>query len=198
MTRAELPELHFIAPIDNLASIMAQGILCHERAKKVGHRSVAMEEIQERRRKVIVPGGRRLHEYTNLYINARNKMMFKLKAELGDAGLAVLSISTDVLDLPDVVIADSNASSGYVRFAPAPGGLALIDRDQVFAVRWTHTDQRDTWAHGSIVCAEVLVPGVVPPRYITRAYASCAQSCTVIKETVANLPVTVNARLFFR
>lgn len=198
MTPAELEELHFIAPIENIPSILEHGILSHERARGVQHRSVAMTEIQERRKKVMVPGGRRLHEYANLYINARNKMMFKLKAVCGDAGLCVFSISTDVLDLPGVVIADQNASSDHVRFAAAPHGLALIDKGLVFATRWTHLDQIQTWIHGSIVCAEILVPDVVEPRYIMRAYASCAESCRVIAETVPGLPVAVNPRLFFR
>ena len=48
MTREELPELHFIAPITNVASILQDGILSHNRAAKVAHESVAMPEIQDR------------------------------------------------------------------------------------------------------------------------------------------------------
>jgi hypothetical protein len=132
MTRDDLTELHNINHLENLPSILQRGILSHARAARVKHQSVAMEVIQTRRSQVRVPGGRRLHEYANLYINARNKMMYKVKG--GHKDLCVLRISSGVLDLPEVVIADQNASSAYVRFAPAPAGLALIGVPQE---KWT-------------------------------------------------------------
>lgn len=63
MTYDDLPELHYITPIENLLSIFEHGILSHSRAEDLDHQSVAMNEVQERRAKVKVPGGRRLHEY---------------------------------------------------------------------------------------------------------------------------------------
>jgi hypothetical protein len=62
------------------------------------HRSVAMAQIQDRTRLIRVPGGRPLHEYANLYICARNPMMFKRRSDHG--ALCVLRVSTAVLDLP--------------------------------------------------------------------------------------------------
>ena len=103
-----------------------------------------------------VPGGRPLHEYVNLYICARNPMMFKLKGEHG--ALCILRVSTDVLDLPDVVVTDRNAASEYVRFGPAPAALSLVDRELVFARYWVHGDLIEEWRRKSIKCAEVLVP----------------------------------------
>jgi len=136
MTREDLDELHYITPIANVASILSDGILSHQRAGKVRHESVAMGEVQERRKKVMVPGGRRLHEYVNLYIHGRNPMLFVRRGQ--HEQLCVLRISPAVLDLRGVVIADRNASSDHVRFGPAPAALALVDRDRVFAEYWTH------------------------------------------------------------
>ena len=81
MRRDELPELHYITPIANVASICRHGILSHRRAGTVSHQSIAMEEIQERRRPVVVPGGRPLHEFVNLYICVRNPMMYKRRTQ---------------------------------------------------------------------------------------------------------------------
>jgi hypothetical protein len=64
--RDELQELYYITPICNIPSIMEHGILSHVRAGRLSHASVAMPEIQGRRTKIRVPGGRRLHEYVNL------------------------------------------------------------------------------------------------------------------------------------
>nr|MBA2390780.1 DUF4433 domain-containing protein [Geodermatophilaceae bacterium] len=140
MKREELPELHYITPIANIPSILERGLLSYKRATSILRRSVAMQEIQARRAKVVVPGGQRLHEYVNLYIHARNPMLYKRQDQHRE--LCVLRISTDVLDLPGVVVADQNASSGYARFEPAPSGLEIIERDMVFAEYWTHPDDK--------------------------------------------------------
>jgi hypothetical protein len=70
MKREDLLELHYITPIDNVLSILRSGILSHRLAAQVAHKSVAMAEIQDRRKKVVVPNGMPLHEYANLYIAA--------------------------------------------------------------------------------------------------------------------------------
>jgi len=81
MNRSDVKELYYILHIDNLKSILQHGILCYNKAKKFGYTSIADEEIQKRREKVVIPGGKRkLHDYANLYFNARNPMMFKRKA----------------------------------------------------------------------------------------------------------------------
>jgi len=112
--REELSELHYIAHMSNVASILGQGILSNRRASQVGHTSVAMQAVQDRRAKVVVPGGRKLHDYANLYVCARNPMLYKRQGQHAD--LCVLQVSTDVLDLLGVVVTDANASSDYVRF----------------------------------------------------------------------------------
>lgn len=126
LRRSDIQELHCITPIANVPSIVRRGILCHERARAVAHISVADAEVQTRRASKRVPGGLRLHEYANLYIDARNVMMYVRKD--GHLDLCVLRVSTDVLDLMNVVIADRNAAADLARFAPSPTGLALIDR----------------------------------------------------------------------
>ena len=76
MRREELDELHYITPIENVASILGKGILSHRLAARVPHASVAMQAVQDRRSNKRVPNGRMLHEYANTYFNARNAMMY--------------------------------------------------------------------------------------------------------------------------
>ncbi len=71
-------ELHYIVAIANVPSIVKNGILCYEKASKVAHISVASREVQERRKKKKIPNGLPLHEYVNLYLNARNPMLYYL------------------------------------------------------------------------------------------------------------------------
>ncbi len=197
MTRDELSELGYIVPIATLPSILRRGILSHRRAENVSHESIALEGVQDRRAMVIVPNGRPLHEYANLYICPRNPMLLK-RWDI-HAQICILRVSSDVLDIPNVVVTDSNAASKYVRFSPAPGGLAIVDRERTFAPWWNHPeDQIDQWRHSAQKCAEVLVPDVVPTRYINGAYASCDESSQALVNAGFNLPVTRNGELFFQ
>jgi len=196
MTRDELEELHYIVPITNVASILTHGILSHRRAARLQHESVAMPEIQDRRRSVVVPPGRPLHEYANLYICARNPMLYKRRGHHN--ALTVLRINTDVLDIAGAVIADSNASSGYARFSPSPGGLALVDLTLVFATYWTHPeDEIAEWRHKAAKCAELLIPDCVPPKHITGAYVSCEEARDALASAAPGIEITLNRRLFF-
>lgn len=200
MKREELEELHYIMPIVNVPSICSHGILSHNKAETVEHESCAMQEIQDRRAKVIVPGGKPLHDYANLYFHARNPMMYKRKEN--HTFLCVLMVSTGVLDLPGVVITDCNAASDYTRFKPAPTGLDIVDSNLVFAEYWTHPDPFEEYRHKSIKCAEVLVPDRVDPRFISGVYVSCDESCDELTQTltkaILTLEVVVNSYLFFR
>jgi len=200
MKLEELEELHYITPIENVKSIIQRGILSHQTAEKIAHESVAMDEIQERRKKVVVPGGRPLHQYVNLYFHARNPMMYKRKDLHNE--LSILRVSKDTLKLSQVVITDGNASSGYVRFYPADEGLRIIDKDLVFARVWHHDDPIEKFRHASIKCAEVLVPDKVQTDFILGAYVSCEESkiklCDIIKEIQPDFPITVNPDLFFQ
>jgi len=193
--RFELKELHYITAIENLASILKSGILSHHHTKRIGHTSIAMEEIQERRAKITIPGGLPLHEYVCLYICGRNVMLYKRRGQHKD--ICVLCVSPDVLDLPGVVITDANASSSYVSFRAAPNGLQIVDRELTFAERWDDPDLIAYYRKKSAKCAEVLVPDRVAPQYIQGCYVSCAGSCDRVLAISPEIKVVVDAHLFF-
>jgi ssDNA thymidine ADP-ribosyltransferase, DarT len=197
MLRAELTELQFIAPIDNLPSILKFGILSHNQVRKLKHRSVAMQEVQDLRAQKVIPGGMRLHDYGNLYVCARNPMMYKRKGE--HDGLCVLSVSTDVLDIAGTVITDQNAAGRYVRFAASPEGLSHVNKDLTFARDWRHPDdQIAAWRHKAAKCAEVLVPNGVRPDYIRAIYVSGQIGMQRVSAITQLKPVQINADLFFQ
>jgi len=157
--------VHFICPFENIASVLADGILCkiEQRRRRPGATSIADPDVQDRRAAVRIPGGGRLHSYANLYFDARNSMMSALR-HLNDT-LAVLRVSHEVLDLPDVIVSDRNAAADDVIFRPAGAGIAALNEEEVYAEWWTSS--RDTKQRR---CAEVLVPTRVAPEYIQGAY----------------------------
>lgn len=191
--------MHYITAIVNVPSVLEHGLLSHRRAALLPHKSVAMAEIQDRRAPKQVPGGRPLHDYVNLYVNARNPMLSKVLYDRSIDDVCVLRVHLDVIDEPGVVIADQNAASDYVRFADARVGLDLIHRETVFAESWKHpSDQIAEWRHKSAMCAEVLVPDTVVVGRISGAYVGCSAASQKFAAVAGNLPVTLNEYLFFR
>lgn len=121
-------------------------------------------------------------------------MMYVRKGDHRD--LCVLRVSTDVLDLPGVVIADGNAAGDMTRFGPSPRALAAIDRDLAMAEWWNQSHEAKR-----VRCAEVLVPDMVPGQFIVGAYVSCELARQRFEEldlTEPRLRCTINEHLFYR
>lgn len=200
MIRDDIKELHNIQHIVNIPSILSRGILSHNLASKLKSKRKDISDIepQGRRAKVVVPGGRRLHDYANLYINGRNKMMYKVTRKYPHTEICVLCLDPAVLDLKEVVIADCNASSDYVRFYSSPEGLIHINSDLVFARSWKHPENIiEEWRHGSIICAEILVPDKIDSGFIRKTYVSCNENMKTVQSLAPNIPVEVNGDMFF-
>ncbi len=195
--------LSYIAPEENISSICSLGILSHLRARNVSHVSVASESVQSIRARVRVPcsdGSRRaLHSYVNLYFCPRNPMMYRVLDE--GARVCVVETAPEVMGVAGTIIADRNAAQALVRFAPFPEGLAGLDADLVYARYWTHDDPIEYAKRKAIKCAEVLVPDLVPPQYISRILVLTeeARSRIIVQlgDTTAHLEVEVNGDVFF-
>lgn len=195
MERSRIAELHYIAPIANLSSILERGILSHKRSEAIDHISVADDNVQDRRRGKRVPNGRLLHEYANTYFDARNPMMYKRLSRR--TTLTVIRVKPDILDLPGTVIADGNAASAGTRFDPSPIGLAVLDEQRVYADYWTDPDAWTYYEKKRQRCAEVLVPDLVPPDLLIGCYVCADGVVQVCREAAHDLEVAVNARVFF-
>jgi hypothetical protein len=122
-------------------------------------------------------------------------MMFCLQ-DLPD--LIVIRISSDVLDIPDTVVADGNAATWNTRFYPSPDGLANLDSELIFATYWTDPDYMRYLEKKRARNAEVLVPNLVPSGYIEGCYVDTQEKrrrCLELK----NLPaVDVRREIFFK
>lgn len=195
MDRARVHELHYIAHIESLDSICTLGLLSHNRAAHVDHVSVADEDVQDRRRDKRVPQGRLLHDYVNLYFDARNPMMSRIRAH--NPHLVVVRVDPIVMDLPGTVITDGNAASSGTRFFVSPDGLAELDERPIFARYWTDHDPIEYWEKKRQRCAEVLVPDTVRPEYILGCYAYDAERMTICQEVANHLAIEVQRDAFF-
>jgi ssDNA thymidine ADP-ribosyltransferase, DarT len=192
MRRDELSEFHYITPITNVPSILSRGLLSHRRVESIDHQSVANEQVQARRTSRRLHTGHWLHEYVNLYVWARNAMMYVLICQGLQNDLCVLRISTVVLDIPGVLVTDRNAASGIARASDPDAGIAELDCAMLFAQYWTGDD------HKQRMCAEVLVPHRVGPEFIQGVYVPDHDCKTQIEAVTTSPAATINGYLFFR
>lgn len=190
-----IDELHYITPINNIPSILEHGILSHNEAQKLEHVDISMNEIQERRANKKVPNGLNLHDYANLYFDARNPMLYKRREQREE--LCILRINPDILNLPEVVLSDRNASSAYAKFLPSPAGLDELDFNRIFATYWTDTNLFTEWTNKSIKCAEVLVPERIQSNLIVGAYVCNVKAQSSLIAAGFTLPININSQIFF-
>lgn len=196
MNQSDVTELHYITPIANVPSIVERGILSHNRASNLPHRSIAMEEIQDRRENKRIPGAKRLHDYVNLYFDAHNPMLSRRREHNNE--ICVLRVSPDVLDLSGVIVTDMNAAKDAVRFYEPTTGLAVLDRERLYAKFWLHQDDLiEQSRHRALKCAEVLVPDRVAPDLILGAYVANHVGRSALHALGLSLPVTINSAMFF-
>ena len=195
MDRGCVPCLHYITPVENLPSIARYGLLCHELADRVVHRSVALESVQDIRAHRRVPNALKLHQYVNLYIHARNSMMFYLKAN-SCPPLVVVKVSSSVLDIDGAVIADGNAAADTTRFYRSPEGLVALNEGLVFARSWNHPEFWEKQERKRVRSAEVLVPYRIPVEYVMGVVAETPPAYAFVNSL--GLVGEVNPDVFFR
>ena len=185
-----------IMPIENIPSVITNGILSNNEAKRIKHRSVAMPEIPQRRDKVKVPNGLDLHSYANAYFDPRNPMMYKLhsNAEM----LCVLKINAAILDLDDVIVSDRNASCEFTRFEPSTIGIGHLDFQTIFLRDWCCDDMFKTWDQKAKKCAEILVPNLIPYSFIDGAFVVDENSKLKLFELGFSKKIAINKDIFFR
>lgn len=184
-----------IQAIDNMPSIMQRGLLSNERASKIRHTSIAMQEVQERRDAVIIPNGMTLHKYANVYFDPKNPMLYKRKDE--NENICILKFDRSILDFDGVVVSDRNASSTYACFYSPETGLREIDFRLVFAKDWRDDNPYEYYRKKSIKCAEVLVPFYIPFEFVVCAAVYSETARKKLMETGFDKIIYVKPQFFF-
>jgi hypothetical protein len=196
--RAQVGELFYITHVANVAGIVDKGILSHNSAARLAPTRVDLDTVQEIRARIPI-GARMLHDHANLYVCGRNAMMYYVVHQNPIDSICLLRVAPEVLDLPDVVIADGNAARrGETRFDDVRTGLAALDFERVHAHSWIHEgDPVATYEHKRVKQAEVLVPDRIDPTLVIGAYAPTPGAEAAVLAGAPRLPVIVTRYTFF-
>lgn len=188
--------LYSIMPLENIPSVLVYGILSHDLAARLSHQSVALEDVQKKRDAKVTNSGKGIHYYANLYFDAHNPMLSRLRNKNDE--LCILAISPEVLNIKDVVVTDRNAATNIVQFLEPSQMTECLNFDIIYMNYWIdENDQLRTASNKAIKCAEVLVPERIPPEYIIGAIVVN----TLVKEKLElmnfNRIIKVDPRRFF-
>jgi len=201
MANKQIKELFYITHVNNLPSILKHGIFSHSKVTegKVNYTPIYDEQIVTNRKSRMV-GERSLWDYTNLYFQPRNAMLYRVlfhgktsKIE----NIAIIAIKFDILNRQDIFITSGNAASlsSEIIVAPEikrelPQIQRAIDKDW-----WNDADESKRE-----MMAECLVPDLVPREYISAIYVANHQIKNAVEKQMgdASLPTIPEPKMFFQ
>lgn len=187
--------LYSIMPIENIPSVMEHGILSHELAKKYNHKSIALETVQERREKKVTSTGIPLHSYANVYFDAHNPMLSRLRDKNNE--ICILAIKPEILNIDGAIVTDCNAAAGITQFIEPKNMEEVLDFEKIYMRYWNDSDEWVKARNRLIKCAEVLVPDLIPPEYIIGAVVANSYAADALKSKGFNLRVLIEEDRFF-
>ena len=156
--------LYYLTHIDNVPSILANGILSYTRVERIPHLNIANQGVQYLRDRIIPGINRPLHDFVPLFFATHTPMQYKLvfgnkysKGELEPEDLVIIKLNApEVFKLPKVIFTDGNAAAKMTTFYSDLSDLDKLD--------WHIIHNKQCWSnyYKWKKSAEVLVYSKVP------------------------------------
>ena len=199
MPKLDIRELYYITHIDNLPSILAHGVLSHERmeAERVRPTPIYDADIVSKRNHIMTPDKSNLWSYANLYFQPRNAMMYRVVQEKKAENLAVVGVSPKVLTEQGAFITDGNAAHETTQFYYPSKGLEVLRQQwPIIKNDWWN---RDDGSKRKIM-AECLIPEHVKPEYIQNIYVASNSVRDAIQKNIGDVNIAVSSEpdMFFQ
>jgi O-acetyl-ADP-ribose deacetylase (regulator of RNase III) len=189
-------ELYYITHIDNIPSILKNGILSHQNIIQRGlkYTPIYDECIISRRKEIKTPNGKSLWDFANLFFEARNPMLFRVKCEKDTYNLAIIGVEPSVFTLPGVYVTTGNAAHSQSE---------ILAPNRVIMSKILKNTKKEYWSEhdGSKrkIMAECLVPNEIPASLIKAIYVADHDSKYKVDSKLANssIPVIPEPHMFF-
>ncbi|MHB8359949.1 MAG: DarT ssDNA thymidine ADP-ribosyltransferase family protein [Thermoplasmataceae archaeon] len=193
--------LYYITHVDNIKSIMENGILSHEKIsyEKIAFTPIYKTEIVNLRRGKKTPDDKSLWYYANFYLQPRNPMLYLVKRGIGSNNIAVLACYRGpAYETENAFITDGNAASNVTNFYP------VTKRNLAFE-SLKDVDGLDYWKEEDgtkrKMMAEVLIPESYPPAHIHSILVSNQSTKDKVEDLIKDIKlkpkIIVDPRTFF-
>lgn len=198
MGRVRIEGLYYITHINNVPSILKEGILSHERvqAENIQFTPIYDAEIVENRRGIKTPDGKSLWSFANLYFQPRNPMLYRVRCEKSIDEIAIVAVAPNILNPANIFISDGNAAHSESHILPAREGKKAIYRiKDATSIEWWNKEDGSKRR----IMAECLVPDTVPPLFIQTIYVASLEAADKMKTMLpqSDVPVIPEPRMFF-
>lgn len=196
-------QLYYITHVDNVLSIMKNGVLSHEQiiGREVDYVPIYNQDIVNRRKEIQTPDNESLWHYANFYLQPRNPMLYQVKSLLkGTKDIAIVAgRRTPAYKTKGAFITDGNAAHGSTTFYP------ISKKDEAFKVLKS-VDGLEYWKSEDgtkrMIMAEILVPEEYSPEHLETIYVSNNENKEILEQRMRDaggrqLPVIAEPRIFF-
>jgi O-acetyl-ADP-ribose deacetylase (regulator of RNase III) len=188
--KPEIKGLYYITHIENLRSILSQGILSHRYVEDhdVKYKAIYDVEIVGNRKSKTTPDGRSLWEFANVYFQPRNPMLYRVAHEKGLDEIVVLGLYPRVLEIPGAYITNGNAANNATSFFGYKDGINAVT--QIWGIInsewWNSLD-----GSKRKIMAECLVPGIIPPDLIHTVYVASHKVADAVRAMVSSRKLSI-------
>lgn len=176
--------LFYITHIDNIPSMLNDGILSHNSIieNNVSYTPIYDKSIVSSRKEKQVEG-KSLWHFANLYFQPRNPMLYRVTMEKSVESIAIVAVNKKILETTGAHISDGNAASGPTKFY-SNVNFKIIEKQirKMTELQWW-------FEHDSTkrqIMAECLVPEKIPPEYIEAIYVSDHDVAEKLRSSIAS------------
>jgi hypothetical protein len=191
--------LYYITHVNNLPSIVKNGILAHRRILEsaIPFTPIYDTGIISNREKKQTPGGKTLWDFANMYFQPRNPMLYRVLHEKDKADIVVVAVQPAVLSAPGALVTTGNAASSDSEILSSEAGQERVFENwNVITSEWWNSMDGSKRK----IMAECLVPDRVPAEYIHSVYVATQAVAENVRQMklAREIPIVPEPNMFFR
>ncbi len=188
--------LYNITSIDNLKSILIHGILSKNKVSNLTrYIDISNAEVQHRRDNVVLPNGKMLHDYANLYFNPRNAMLYSKLYMVNN--LCILRVDKRILDIENIFISDRNAAVRGAKYMGPDQFLNRLNFNIIYSMSWDYDDHMKKMEYRALMMAEVLIYDCINPKFIIEVLVANEIAYEKVKNLNLPIDVKIEPWIFF-
>ena len=196
--------LYYITHVDNIVSILENGILSHSLIESMGihHQKIYNASVVNRKSSRKVIGEKTLWDFANVYFQPRNPMMYVVDCNISDiSNVAIFLISKKILNNKEAFIVNGNAASLSSEIISSSDNrfkeILREIRKNVDNNWWKEEDGTKRK-----IMAECLIPNLIDPKFIEAIYTPTEKAKNSISQKISlkfpAVSVAVAPEKFFR
>ena len=188
-TKREIKAFYHMTHIDNISSIMKNGLLAH--GNRFQKQDISDHSVNDRRSKLDTVYRKPVHSYVPFYFNPKNAMLYKRKEIQED--IVILVFSKNLISEQGAVFTDGNASSNVTRFFNKLEDLKWLNWNCLNDRSWNnYRDGR------RVRMAEVLVPNCVGVEKLDKIVCCSYKTYARLKKVVPrHIDVDLDHKFYF-